>query len=140
MAICDNNKHSTAHIKLAVHIRREYSIMAVSDEYLEYVMDQLKEVGRVQPKRMFGGAGLYVDGVFMAIIADDTLYFKVDDSNRKDYEDVGMGPFRPSFKKSKRNAPMSYYEVPVDVLEDEEALGEWAVKAMKVALSKKTAK
>ncbi|MHC4112773.1 MAG: TfoX/Sxy family protein [Planctomycetota bacterium] len=69
--------------------------MPVSDEYLTYVIDQLECVGPVQARRMFGGAGLYFDGLFFALVADDVLYFKVDDSNRPDYESAGMGAFRP---------------------------------------------
>jgi DNA transformation protein len=79
---------------------------------------------------MFGGAGLYFDGLFFALIADDILYFKVDDSNRPDYEAAGMGPFRPFPDKS---TVMRYYEVPIEVLENRDALREWAEKARRVA-------
>ena len=60
--------------------------MSISDEYLTYVIGQLECIGPVQSRRMFGGAGLYLDGLFFALIADDTRYFKVDDSNRSDYD------------------------------------------------------
>jgi hypothetical protein len=56
--------------------------MPVSNEYLQFVQDQLAGLGEITVKRMFGGAGLYLDGTFFAIVADDVLYFKVDDSNR----------------------------------------------------------
>ena len=104
--------------------------MSVSDEYLTYVLDQLECAGPVQAKRMFGGVGLYLDGLFFALIADDVLYFKVDDSNRPDYEAAGMGPFRPF--PDKPNV-MQYYEVPIDVLEDRDSLRDWAQKALRVA-------
>lgn len=104
--------------------------MPVSDEYLTYLIDQLECVGPVTPKRMFGGAGLYLDGVFFAIVAKDVLYFKVDGSTRRDYEGAGTGPFRPFPDKS---TVMQYYEVPVEVLEDRETLREWAEKALTVA-------
>jgi DNA transformation protein len=107
--------------------------MPVSDEYLTYVLDQLGRVGHVRSKRMFGGVGLYVRGLFFALIADDVLYFKVGDSNRSDYEAAGMEPFQPFPDKS---AVMQYYEVPIDVLEDEETLQEWAEKAVHVAEEK----
>lgn len=109
--------------------------MSISDEYLEYVLDQLSSTGHVTSRRMFGGAGLYLDGVFFALIADDVLYFKVDDSNRPDYEAADMGPFRPF---EERSQVMQYYEVPVDVLEDREQLGLWAKKAVVVALRKRS--
>lgn len=104
--------------------------MAVSDEYLTYVLDQLACVGPVHSKRMFGGVGLYLHSVFFALIADDALYFKADDSNRSDYEKGGMSPFRPFADKP---TVMQYYEVPVEVLEDREKLWEWADKALRVA-------
>jgi len=53
--------------------------MSVSDEYLTYMIGPLECIGPVQSRCMFGGAGLYFDGLFFALIADDILYFKVDD-------------------------------------------------------------
>jgi DNA transformation protein len=104
--------------------------MAVTDEYLTYVIDQLEALGPVRYKRMFGGAGLYFEGLFFGLIADDILYFKVDDSNRADYEVEGMGPFKPFPDKKE---VMQYYEVPIDVLENKETLRNWAEKAVAVA-------
>lgn len=104
--------------------------MAVSDEYLTYVIGQLECLGPVRSKRMFGGAGLYFEDLFFGLIADDVLYFKVDDSNRADYEAEDMGPFKPFPDKKE---VMQYYEVPIDVLENKETLREWAEKAVRVA-------
>ena len=69
--------------------------MSVDDGYIVYVMDQLNSLGPVTVRKMFGGAGLYLDGTIFAVVANDALYFKVDDSNRPDYEAAGMGPFNP---------------------------------------------
>ncbi len=102
--------------------------MSVSQEYIDYVIDQLRSIGPVVPRRMFGGAGLYHQGLFFALIADDTVYFKVNDGNRKDYLDAGMSPFRPFGSHA-----MGYYEVPADVLEDPDALAQWARKAFEAA-------
>ena len=107
--------------------------MPVSDEYLTYVIDQLEYLGPVQSKRMFGGAGLYFEGLFFAIVADDVLYFKVDDSNRSDYETEGMEAFQPFPEKS---SVMGYYQVPIEVLENKSTLRDWAGKAAGVAESK----
>jgi DNA transformation protein len=104
--------------------------MAVSSEYIDYILDQLACVGEVSARRMFGGAGLYLNGLFFALIAHDTLYFKVDDSNRPDFETAGMGPFRPFGEKS---YAMHYYEVPIEVVEDDDTLRVWAAKALDVA-------
>jgi len=69
--------------------------MAVSDSYRVYVLEQLQVVGTVTAKAMFGGVGLYRDGMFFGLIDDDTVYLKVDDSNRADFERAGSRPFQP---------------------------------------------
>ncbi len=86
---------------------------------------------------MFGGVGIYAGQLFFALIADDTLYFKVDDSNRPDFERLGMKPFRPYGEDGE---VMQYYEVPADLLEDPEALRPWAEKAIAVAATKRKGK
>lgn len=105
--------------------------------YLDYVLDQLSDFGDVVPRRMFGGIGLFRGGLMFALIDNDILYFKVDDSNRGDYEASDCGPFRP-FKDKK--TVMQYYEVPVDVIEDRDELGRWAGRAYAVALNKRKVK
>lgn len=114
--------------------------MPVSNDFLAYVLDQLAGTGTLSARRMFGGAGIYIDGFFCALIADDTLYLKVDDANRPDFEAAGMGPFQPF---ADRPEIMQYYEVPIDILEDREDLALWAKKALAVAqraAAKKTKK
>lgn len=107
--------------------------MSVSDEYLTYVLEQLEQMGPVHARRMFGGAGIYCGRAMFALVADDVLYLKADDSNRPDFESAGMGPFRPYGPKS---YAMQYYQVPIEVLEDRDALREWASKAVDVAKGK----
>jgi len=82
---------------------------------------------------MFGGVGIYSRGFFFALMDNDTLFFKVDDSNRSDYEARGMGPFRP-FGDDRMS--LSYFEVPAEVLEDAELLRAWVRKSVSVAMSK----
>jgi DNA transformation protein and related proteins len=105
--------------------------MPVSPEYREFVLEQL---GRVAPavtsRAMFGGVGVYSGGLFFALLAGETIYLKVDDTNRPDFEAVGMGPFRP-FEGDKH--AMGYYELPADLLEDADALRPWVEKAIDVA-------
>ena len=108
--------------------------MSVSQEYLDYVLDQLTGFGAVQSRRMFGGAGLYLDGSFFGLVSDDMLYFKVDETNKPDYTAAGSGPFKPFGKDSYE---MSYCEVPGDVLEDPDILRAWAMKALEAARRKK---
>ena len=111
--------------------------MAVADEFLTFVLDQLAGVGSVRSRRMFGGAGIYCRGVMFALIADDVLYLKVDDSNLADFEEAGTEPFRPYPEKVAKATVMSYYEVPADVLEGRDRLTSWVQKALRVAIRKK---
>lgn len=106
--------------------------MSVSADYLAYVIDQLQPFARVVSRRMFGGAGLYADDLFFGLIDDDTLYFKVDDSNRGDYVARGCPQFQP-FPDNPRKMSMNYYRVPAEVLEEPEELIVWARKARQVA-------
>ena len=69
--------------------------MTVTESFRLYVSEQLSRIRPVTTRPMFGGVGIYADGLFFALIDDDVLYFKVDDSNRPDFEEHGMGPFRP---------------------------------------------
>ena len=107
--------------------------MAVSREYLDYVHDQLSGLGGVSSRRMFGGAGLYCDEFFFALIDNDTLYLRVNDDNRADYTSRGMGQFRPYADRPELS--MSYYETPADVLEDPAQLVSWARRSVAVAMA-----
>lgn len=103
--------------------------MAVSRTYREFVLEQLGRVTPVTGKSMFGGGGIYAQGVFFALIAEDRLFFKVDETTRPDFERRGMEPFRPFGEDS----AMGYYEVPADVAEDVNQLETWMKKAIDVA-------
>lgn len=106
--------------------------MAISASFVAYVLEQLAGVRRVTSRRMFGGAGLYSDDVFFAVIDNDTLFFKVNDETRKKYIKRRMPPFAPMPGK----APMTgYYQVPPKVLEDADELTTWAKEAVAVGAS-----
>ncbi len=104
--------------------------VAVTDGFVEFVVDQLAGCGPIAAKRMFGGVGLYAGDLFFGLLAHDLVYFKVDESNRGDFAAAGMGPFRPF---PDRSGTMQYYEVTVTVREDAGELVRWARKAIVVA-------
>ena len=106
--------------------------MAVTPGFTAFVAEQLDGCGDVSTKRMFGGVGVYCGDVFFAIIDNDILYLKVDDTTRADYVRAGCGPFKPY---GDDRETMGYYNVPVSVLEDAEELVRWAKKAIGVARS-----
>ena len=104
--------------------------MAVSAEFLEYVLDQLADWGEVRAKRMFGGAGLYRQGKMFGLIANDVAYLKVGELNREDFHQAGSRLFQPFPHKP---TTMPYGELPAEVLEDRDELARWAEKALAVA-------
>ena len=110
--------------------------MAVSESYRDFVLEQLGRVTPVTGKSMFGGVGIYAQGLFFALVAEDRLYFKVNDTNQPDFEQLGMELFRPFGEDS----AMSYYEVPADVVEDATQLAAWMRKAIEVAANSKRRK
>lgn len=106
--------------------------MTKRDEFVDHVLDMLTTLGAVRARAMFGGWGVYLDDVMFGLIAGDTLYFKVDNSNRGEFEAAGSSPFVYTGKN--RPITMSYYEAPVDALEDRDALQALARGAVAAAL------
>jgi len=106
--------------------------VASSDEFLELLRDQLSGLGSIRIRRMFGGAGVYCDGVMFALVSDDTLYLKADDVNRSDFEARSLAPFRYATRNG-RTTIMSYWRAPDDLLDDTDELATWARAALAAA-------
>ena len=108
--------------------------MASRDEsFKDFVLDQLQDLDGVEARGMFGGHGLYKDETFFGILHKGKLYFKVDESTVAEYRKRKMKPFRPNAKQTLT----SYYQVPAEMLEDNEQLCDWAMKAIHCQLRKK---
>ena len=116
---------------------REHPPDAVSESFHAFALEQLSRVIPVTARKMFGGVGIYADGLFFALMDHDTLYLKVDDTNRGDFTARGLGPFQPF---GEGGETMQYYPVPEDVLETPDELKLWAEKALDVARRAKTRK
>lgn len=101
------------------------------NEFVSHVLEMLEPLGPVSARRMFGGYGIYLDRSMFALVADDTLYLKVDDRSRGEFEAAGLEPFR--YTKKGKSFQMSYHAAPEDALEDAELLREWARKAVDAA-------
>ena len=108
----------------------------MKNDFVLYVTDDLLAKWGATARAMFGGYGIKIDGLTMAMIIDDVLYFKTDESNVSDYEKYDMKPFMYSRKNGKKIA-MSYWQVPPDVYEDPRLLEEFVEKSIAVARSKK---
>ncbi len=76
--------------------------MAISQPFKDYVLEQLMMLGDITVQKMFGVVGLYCEGYIFSLISDDVLYFKLDHSNRNDYQKAGMEPLKPFATKKSR--------------------------------------
>jgi len=106
--------------------------MAEDAEFLAYLVDQFAVFGPVEPRRMFGGAGLFRQGLMFALVSDGEVYLKADDRNRPDFEAAGLGPF--VYHKKGKPFALGYYRLPESVLEDPDELAVWARGAFDAAL------
>jgi DNA transformation protein and related proteins len=111
--------------------------MPRTNELCDHIVDLLSPLGPASYRFMFGGYGVYVDGLMVGIVADDRLLLRADDENRPDYEALGIGPFQPYEDKSRS---MPFFAVPDEVMDDPEELLEWTRKSIAATLRKKTAK
>jgi DNA transformation protein len=106
--------------------------MAVTNGFKDFVSELLGDFGPVVIRNMFGGAGVYADGVMFAILVDDTLYLKTDEASARAFAREGMRPFTYTPSGKKRVA-MPYWEVPPRLLEEPGELVVWAREAHRIA-------
>ena len=102
--------------------------MAGDAGFLQHVMELLDPIDGVASRAMFGGYGIFHDGDMFALISGSTLYFKVNEENITQYEESGSSKF----------TPMPYYEVPEEVMENQNTFIEWAETS--IDIGHKTAK
>lgn len=101
-------------------------------EFVAYVVDLMRSIGPVHAKGMFGGHGIYLEGLMFALVADGVLYLKTDEETEAGFVAKGLGAF--TYNKKGKDYKMSYYQVPEEALEDGEEMNVWANKAYGVAL------
>ena len=106
--------------------------MTADREFVGYVVESLRDLGPVGARRMFGGHGIFMNGLMFGLIADDQLYLKVDAGNRAAYDAEGLQPFTYSGKG--RPIEMSYRLAPSESFDDPEILCDWAREAYAAAL------
>ncbi|MGI9524440.1 MAG: TfoX/Sxy family protein [Hyphomicrobiaceae bacterium] len=106
----------------------------MSTNYNSFIEEQLSVVGPVVVRRMFGGAGVFLDDLMFALVADETLYFKSDDQSKQTFENEGLEPFIYQAKGGKR-AVMSYWRAPERVFDDPDEMRVWAENALRAAQS-----
>lgn len=106
--------------------------MARNDAEIAWFLELLAPAGRMTARRMFGGTGLYADGVMIALEADGTLYLKVDDASRASFDAAGGTAF--AFESKTRGTVTTHYLTPPDeALDSAEAMRPWALLALQAA-------
>lgn len=113
--------------------------MAISPEYREFVLELFDPVGEVVLRRMFGGAGLFHQGLMFALVIRETVYMKVDEVNRPDYEAAGSEPFTYDTAKGTRGV-LSYFALPEGLYDDRDEAVAWAHRAIDAAFRADAAK
>ncbi|PZD71046.1 hypothetical protein C1752_08488 [Acaryochloris thomasi RCC1774] len=111
--------------------------MSSRSPFVDQAVAHLNQVAPVTARFMFGGYGLFVEGVMIALIADDVLYFKVDDQNREDYIEAVSEPF--TYYGKGKPIQMSYYRLPSEVFDNLEQLVQW-VEASQAAAARSKSK
>lgn len=102
------------------------------DGLIDHVMELLGPFGTVQPRRMFSGHGMFLDGLMFAIVTDGTMFLKTDEINRSEFTAVGSTPF--SFKRKERLMETSYYRAPEAAMESAQEMLPWARSAYAAAM------
>jgi len=109
--------------------------MPVSNEeqaFVTYVVELMQSTGPANAKRMFGGYGIFLDGVMFALVADNVLYLKADKEIENEYKDRDLEAF--TYNKNGKEIRMSYFQAPEEALENIEVMNAWANKAYGAAL------
>ena len=120
-------------------ILRAVNTLKTRSDFVDHVVETMRVLGPVTAKSMFGGWGLYHEGLFFALIFDDTLYLKVDDDNRAQFEEAGLREFVYVTKDGDHMA-MSYRQAPAEALETPAAMEAWARLGYGAALRAKNRK
>lgn len=113
--------------------------MSSSPEFAAHCLELLSPLGPTTSRRMFGGHGFYVDGLFIGMAAAERLYLKVDEESRPRFEAAGCEPFDFDTKDGKR-VVLGFWTAPDDALESPMLMLPWARMAMQAALKALNAK
>lgn len=105
--------------------------MSASDSFIAHLTESLAGLGPVAVKRMFGGGGVYADGVMFGLIADDVLFLKADEASKAAFEAEGLGPF--VYDGKGKPMTMSYWQAPERLHDDPDEMVAWARAALSVA-------
>jgi len=102
------------------------------NEFLALVLDLMASLGVISSRAMFGGHGLYCNGLFIAIVTGDKLYFKADARSQPRFESAGLQRFQ--YTARGKTVQLMYYEAPAEVYENPQTMAEWGQLALAAAV------
>lgn len=108
--------------------------MATKNEFVNYLLELLAPYGGITSRAMFGGHGIYKDGLIFGIVIDDGFYLKVDDVNRGEFDARGLTPFLYEMKKTGKSISLGYYQCPEEALESAALMRDWAKSGVAASL------
>lgn len=117
---------------------QDWRMPGTRDHFVEHCLELIAPFGHARARRMFGGHGLYVDGSFIAIVATDRLYLKVDATSRARFQAAGCEPF--VYDAKSRPISLGYFTVPDEALDSALAMQPWARLALEAALRSATSR
>ncbi len=106
--------------------------MVASDNFTEFLREQLAPLGRVTMRRMFGKTGVFCDGVMFGMVTEDTLYFRVDDDNKAAFGEAASSP-PLNYAKKGQTIELSFWRAPERLLDEPDELVAWARLALAAA-------
>ena len=109
--------------------------MASKNDFVEYLLELLSGFGKIHARPMFGGFGIYREGLMFGLVAEDVFYVKTDRLNRHFFINMNLQPFR--YTRKDREYTLSYYEVPAEALDDPAVLHHWSNYGYDAALRAK---
>ena len=101
-------------------------------EFAEHVVDLSQSIGPVYSKRMFGGFGIFLEGLMFGLVTDNVYYIKVDEETRSEFEELGLEPF--TYLKAGKKMSLGFFQAPEEAMESIEVMAEWANKGFDAAL------
>jgi DNA transformation protein and related proteins len=106
--------------------------MVASDGFAEFLREQLAPLGHVTMRRMFGKTGVFCEGVMLAMVRDNTLYFRVDDDNRAAFKEAEAFP-PLDYQKNGGAIDLSFWRAPERLFDEPDELVTWARAALAAA-------
>ncbi len=106
--------------------------MVASDSFADFLREQLAPLGALSMRRMFGKTGVFCDGVMLAMVADNTLYFRVDDHNKAFFKEAEVFP-PLNYEKKGESIDLAFWRAPERLFDEPDELVAWAREALAAA-------